>query len=289
VTITVRDVGAGVTVQDLGRSGHTDWGVGSGGAADRGSLRLANRLVGNPEGAAAFEALLGGLSLNFESSALVAVTGAPAPVLIDGRAGTLDGPQRVPAGSTLTLGAPSTFLRSYLAVRGGLATEVVLGSRSVDEASGLGRALRVGDVVPVGPAPDTPLLVDQAPVRRDAEAVLTAVLGPREDWLTDDAVRRLGASTYVVQPASNRVGTRLDGPVLERRIRRELLSEPTLRGAVEVPADGRPIVFGADHPTTCGYPVVAVLDPSAADRLAQCRPGEGVRFRLRRPSVRLAR
>ncbi|MHA3703764.1 5-oxoprolinase subunit C family protein [Jatrophihabitans sp. YIM 134969] len=287
MTLEVVEVGAGATVQDLGRTGHAAWGVGGGGAADRAGFRLAQRLVGTAEDAAAFEVLFGGFGLRTTTGAWVAVTGAPVPVAVGERVGRFDGPQWVPAGATLRLGRPSAGLRIYVAVRGGLDTEVVLGSRSVDEASGMGRAVRAGDRFEVGRAVVGPLLVDLAAVRRADPTVLTGVLGPRDEWFTAAALEAFGTSEFTVEPESDRVGVRLSGPSLDRAVRRELLSEPTIRGAVEVPADGRPIVFGADHPTTCGYPVIAVLDPESVDALAQCRPGEVVRFRVRRAVVRI--
>jgi biotin-dependent carboxylase-like uncharacterized protein len=277
------------TVQDLGRPGYAAWGIASAGAADRGGLRLANRLVGNDEDAAAFEVLLGGASFRFGEAALIAVTGAADTLLVDGAAGRCDGPQPVAAGAVVQIPPPTQRVRSYLAVRGGLDTPPLLGSRSVDEHSGLGRPLRPGDVVPIGPSATSGPSADWTP-RPSWPAGpirLTAVLGPREDWLTPDSRSRLGAGPYVVAAESDRVGTRLDGPSLERQIHDELLSEPTVRGAIEVPPNGQPIVFGADHPTTCGYPVVAVLEPDSSDLLAQCRPGQPVIFALVRPRIRL--
>lgn len=287
--ITVLATGASLTVQDLGRAGHAAWGVGSGGASDRSSLRLANRLVGNSEAAAAFEVLLGGAIFCFERPALIAVTGAATPLTIDGRAGRCDGPQSVPAGAVVALAAPDQQLRSYLAVRGGLDTPWILGSRSVDERSGLGRALRRGDALPVGeetvgwPTAE----IAPRPAWPAGPVHLHATAGPHDDWFTVNSLRRFCDGPYVVDAASDRVGVRLSGPVMQRRVSDELLSEPTLRGAVEVPPDGLPIVFGADHPTTCGYPVVAVLESFSADLIAQCRPGQSITFALTRPEIRL--
>lgn len=279
--------GPQLTVQDLGRPHMAAWGIGPGGAADRGSLRLANRLVGNEEHCAAFELLLGGATLHFADAATIAVTGAAAPFTVEDRAGRGDGAQQVASGATVRFATPSAGLRSYVAVRGGLATEPILGSRSTDESSGIGRALRPGDAIAVGRDVAGAPSVDVAPRRqwRDDDVTLTAMIGPRDDWFTDESLRRLGTSPYFVTADSNRVGVRLTGPALDRRIEDELWSEPTIRGAVEVPPDGLPIVFGADHPTTCGYPVVAVLDADSADRIAQCRPGQAVRFSLTRPRV----
>ena len=286
--VEVLSTGPQLTVQDLGRRGLAAWGIGRGGAADRGSLRLANRLVGNHEGAAAFELLLGGAALRFGTGAVVAATGAVGPFTVDRAPGRGHGPQWVPPGATIRFGTPPTGLRSYLAVRGGLATEVLVGSRSTDERSGIGRSPKTGDIVDLGSENESFPAVDSAATPRwpTGEVELRAILGPRDDWFTDASLERFAASTYAVEAASDRVGVRLSGPPLERRTDAELRSEPTIRGAIEVPGDGLPIVFGADHPTTCGYPVVAVLDSDSADRAAQCRPGQPVRFVLSRPSVR---
>ena len=283
--IEVVGTGPQASVQDLGRVGYAAWGIAEGGAADRGSLRLANRLVGNAESAAAFELLLAGATLRFGPAAVIAVTGATAPFTVEGRAGRCDGPQLVPAGAVVRFGTPAHRLRTYVAVRGGVATDLVLGSRSTDESSGLGRALRPGDVVPVGIDVVGPPLVDVAPVPGWPEGPITldGVVGPRDDWFTAESLDAFRRSDYTVAATSDRVGIRLDGPLLRRRDDgAELLSEPTIRGAIEVPPDGRPIVFSADHPSTCGYPVVAVLDPHSADLAAQCRPGQPVTFALTR-------
>jgi biotin-dependent carboxylase-like uncharacterized protein len=287
--IEIVTAGIGATVQDLGRVGYTGWGISPGGAADRGSLQLANRLVGNRDDAAAFEILLGGFAARFTTAATVAVTGAPAPVLVDRRALGSDGPTSVPAGALVRLLAPPSRLRSYLAVRGGLDTEVLLGSRSVDEASGIGRALRAGDQIAVGTDTVAPPTADLAPRAGwpSGPVVLTGTAGPHDDWFTDAALGQFAAGRYMVAPAADRIGIRLSGPALHRRHHAEVVSTATLRGAVEVPGDGQPIVFGPDHPTTCGYPVVAVLDPPSADLISQCRPGQQVTFTLRRPAIRL--
>jgi biotin-dependent carboxylase-like uncharacterized protein len=238
--------------------------------------------VGNAETAAAFELLLAGATLRFDHAAVIAVTGATCPFTVDRAPGRCDGPQSVPAGAVVRFGTPTQRLRTYVAVRGGVATELVLGSRATDERSGLGRALLAGDVVPVGTDVVGPPLVDVAPVPSwpTGPITLPGVLGPRDDWFTAESLDAFRHGQYTVQAASDRVGIRLDGPRLRRRDEAELLSEPTIRGAIEVPPDGRPIIFSADHPTTCGYPVVAVLDPHSADVAAQCRPGQSVTFAL---------
>jgi biotin-dependent carboxylase-like uncharacterized protein len=263
------------TVQDLGRAGYAHLGVPHSGAADRPSLCLANRLVGNDEAAAGLELTFGGAALRFAAAAWVAVTGAPLPV----RPGTMNAPFHVPAGAVVEFGTPSSGVRTYVAVRGGVAAEPVLGSRSTDVLSGLGPPpLSAGDRLPVGRAEGL-IAVDVAPVREpEAEPLLRIAAGPRDDWF--ETLAPLTSGTYEVTAQSNRVGVRLDGPPLRRRREGELPSEGMVTGALQVPPNGLPIVFLADHPTTGGYPVAAVLTADDVPRAAQLRPGQRVRFRL---------
>ncbi|MEV5830029.1 biotin-dependent carboxyltransferase family protein [Spirillospora sp. NPDC052242] len=269
------------TVQDLGRPGLAHLGVPRSGAADERAFRLANRLVGNPEGAAGVELTLGGAVLRFHRAAWIAVTGAVLPLSIGGRRYGTNAPCHVPSGATVEFGTPASGLRSYLAVRGGVAAEAVLGSRSTDLLSGLGPApLRAGDRIPVGPATGLdPITVDVAPVPAAPETPVLRVLpGPRDDWFAPDALRTLTSAVYRVSPDSNRVGVRLDGPALQRSRQGELGSEGMVTGSVQVPPSGLPIVFLADHPTTGGYPVIAVLAAASVPDAAQLRPGQRVRF-----------
>ena len=284
--LVVEQVGALALVQDLGRPGHGSLGVPVSGAADRRALRLANRLVGNCEGAAAIEVLLGGLALRATVASTVAVTGAPAPFTVDGRPAALYAPVQVAAGQTLALGRPAHGLRSYVAVRGGLQTERSLGSASTDLTSGLGPPpLQAGHDLRVGTSSvDVVRHSELAATHgtRHGDLVLRAILGPRDDWFAEEAVRLLGTTAWEVTHDSNRVGVRLSGPSLARTRAGELASEGVVRGAVQVPASGQPLVFFADHPTTGGYPVVAVVVDEDTDLLAQARPGDRVRFELRR-------
>jgi len=267
------------TVQDDGRPGLAFIGVSPSGAADRRSYRLANRLVGNASGAAALEVTAGGLVLRAERDLLVAVTGAACP----------DAPQNAStwlrAGNELRLRTPDRGLRSYVAVRGGLDVAPVLGSCSTDVLSGLGPApLRAGDVLDTGGAAVELPPVDVAPVppvgAAAGETVTLRVLpGPRRDWFAAGAWARLAGAGYHVTSDSNRVGVRLAGPVLERSVADELPSEGLVRGAVQVPRSGQPLVFLADHPTTGGYPVLAYVVDEDVDLVAQLRPGDAVRFR----------
>ncbi|MEP6851557.1 MAG: biotin-dependent carboxyltransferase family protein [bacterium] len=279
MSLVVLATGPLATVQDRGRPGWAAFGVSPSGAADRGALDLGNRLVGNVDHAAGIEVTLGGLQVRATTAHAVSLTGADAPATVDGRPVGTHATLRLDTGATLALGAPPWGLRTYLAVRGGVAVPPVLGSRSYDVLSGLGPApLAVGDELPIG-APLVPLPdADWAPVPMPpAEDVLAGAPGPREDWFA--APHQLFTARWQVSDDTDRVGVRLDGPALERTHSGELASEGVVRGAVQVPPSGRPVVLLADHPVTGGYPVIAVLTGPATDRLAQLRPGRTVRFR----------
>lgn len=271
------------TVQDLGRRGVAHLGVPRGGALDEPALRAGNRLVGNPEGAAGLETTLGGVALRAVGRrVVVAVTGAPAAVRVDGRPAAWGAAVAVPDGAVLEVGPATYGVRSYLAVAGGLAVAPVLGSRSADLLSGLGPApLAAGQLLPVGtagplPAEGGPAVLPGPP----AEVVLRLRPGPRADWFAPEALPLLARGRYRVAAASNRIALRTEGPALPRLRTDELPSEGVVLGAVQVPPDGRPVVFLADHPTTGGYPVIGVVPAADLPAAAQARPGTPLRFAL---------
>lgn len=269
------------TVQDLGRSGLGALGVGHSGAADAPSLRLANRLVGNPESVGVLEVTFGGLEVIAHGGLTVSLTGAPCPISVGGRGHWANGVVHVPDGAHVSLGRPLTGLRSYLAVRGGIDVPEQLGSRSSDTLAALGPSpLAAGDRLPVGrPAGDLPG-VDLAPVAAPeaGDVRLRIVDGPRADWFTGAARAALVSGAYDVTPDSNRIGMRLAGPVLARERDDELPSEGMVCGALQVPPSGQPTLFLADHPVTGGYPVIAVVLPADVPRAAQVRPGQRITF-----------
>jgi biotin-dependent carboxylase-like uncharacterized protein len=289
--LVVEAVGPLATIQDLGRPGHGALGVTTSGAADRPAYRLGNRLVGNPEDAASIEVLFGGLVVRATGPVTVAVTGAPLPLHIDDRAAPLCAPLTLRAGQLLVLGMPVTGLRSYVAIRGGIETERVFGSASTDPTSGIGPApLEVGRALAVGGTTSHPVSATDVAAPSSPHLihlVLRAIVGPRDDWFTHGALGVLAASTWTVTADSDRVGIRLEGPGIERARRGELPSEGVVRGGIQVPASGQPLIFFADHPTTGGYPVIAVVLDEDTDDPAQARPavGDRVRFFLRRPRL----
>lgn len=271
--------GALTTVQDLGRPGWAHLGVGRSGACDEPALRLANRLVGNPESAAGLETTLDGVALRFLADAYAAVTGAPGPVHLDGRPAPWGVGLGVRAGAVLDIGTANAGVRSYLAISGGIAVAETLGSRASDVLSGLGPApLGQRDELALGPPAEPPRPIGFAPFPVPGDELLVrCTLGPREDWLLPAGRAALGRTAWVVQSLSNRIALRLGGPPLALR-GGELPSEGLVLGAVQVPPSGEPLVFLADHPVTGGYPVVGVVPEPDVWRLGQARPGTRVRF-----------
>lgn len=271
------------TVQDAGRPGLAALGVGASGAADLPALNLGNRLVANEIDAAGIEVTLGGLEARAEGDILLAVTGAPCPVTVDGHPHPSHSLIEVSGGATVRLGPPVSGLRSYLCVRGGIDVPPVLGSRSTDTLSGLGPdVLSAGTVLPVGtPPPDLPIVdLAPAPTPASGEVRLRVTLGPRVDWFTEESLETLLGHPYSVTPESDRVGMRLDGPALGRCRDEELPSEGMVAGSLQVPPSGRPTLFLADHPVTGGYPVIAVVVETDLAAAAQARPGQALSFRL---------
>jgi len=281
-TMTVLRAGALTTMQDAGRFGLAHLGVPRAGALDPEAARLANRLVGNREDAAVLETTMDGVALRAETTLTVAVTGAPAAVTAAGAPASWGVAVGVGAGQRLEIGSAILGVRSYVAVAGGFAVKAVLGSRSTDILARLGPPpLSAGDVLPVG-APTTapPAIEFTVPRPVTTPVVLRLTPGPREDWFGPASLAVLMSAPYLLSELSNRVGARLVGPHVPRLFDGELESEGLVLGAVQVPPDGAPVVLLADHPTTGGYPVIAVVHPGDLGPLAQVRPGAPIRFVL---------
>ena len=274
MTLRVLATGPLTTFQDAGRPGQAASGIGRSGACDRAAYALANQLVGNPAGTAVLEVTFGGLRLLAQQDAVLATTGARCAGAFPHQS-----PTALPVGEQLRLGPPVTGLRTYVAVRGGFDIEPVLGSRSTDVLGGLGpAAVGIGDELSVGEAPPSAPGGEPAAEPVGGELQVDVLPGPRRDWFTDEAWVELIASPYTVSMQSNRVGLRLEGPRLDRIRTNELPSEPMVRGAIQVPPSGQPVLFLADHPVTGGYPVLAYVVDEHVDRCGQLRPGQTLRF-----------
>lgn len=291
-TLEILRTGPLALVEDLGRPGLAHLGVTRSGAADRRSHTLANRLVANPHDRATIEVTFGGFSARVrgggKDGVAIAVTGADTDPSVNGVPFGINSIHYAHDGEIISLGAPHTGLRSYVAVRGGIEVDPVLGSRSYDVMSAIGpRPLRAGDQLTVGDhTADFPEL-DQAPVAAIAKDLLELLVvpGPRDDWFANPDA--LVHTEWVVTNLSDRVGMRLNGPPLQLHDRdRQLPSEGATRGAIQVPPNGLPVILGPDHPVTGGYPVIGVVADEDIDKVAQIRPGQHVQMHWSRPRSR---
>ena len=265
--LRIVQVGFATTVQDRGRAGLAHLGVPTAGAVDRRTHDLMNRLVGNAPDAATIETM-GALILE-----------ALRPVVV---ARNADGSRHtLAAGERFRVDAPAGSVWAYLAVRGGFDVEPVLGSRSTDTLGHVGPApLRTDDVLNVGLDPGSELVTDHAPVGHRADGTVRVWDGPQHDWFIG------GRQTLIERPWGitsqlSRVGVRLEAGEFARTTRSEpqMSSIGLVDGAIQITPAGEPIVMLANHPTTGGYPVIAVVDPDDLSHLAQTRPGETVSFR----------
>ena len=301
-TIAVEDAGLFTTVQDLGRPGHARLGVSAAGAADATALVVANRLAGNPDGAAALEMTLKGGRFRFETEAYVALAGADMQATIDGRPLPAWSAAPVPAGATVACGMAATGARAILAVRGGIRVPPVLGSASTHVPSALGghagRALRPGDRLTVGDVPAGGPLPGARRVDPAARAALApdsfagaaaapgAVVTLRVTAAAQTAAfdapsrRLLVDGEYRVGGASDRMGLRLEGAPIPPPAGGTMLTEGMPLGAVQIPPAGQPVILFVDHQTTGGYPVIASIAAADLSSVAQLRPGARVRFEM---------
>ena len=287
--LRVRATGLLTLFQDRGRHGQAGQGVSASGAMDQAAFKTANRLVGNASHLAVLETVGGGLALQSVGENVVAVTGADAPIHITSATGQRWLAARYSAialadGDTLSMGQPTAGARCYVAVRGGYAVAPVLGSASTDTLAQVGPpAVRNGQVLPVRPCVHAVVAEAALPVQNlpaaDADVVLDVAMGPRTDWFTPEAVALLASQRWQVTSQSNRVGLRLSGAqALGRAITSELPSEGTPLGAIQVPANGQPVLFLADHPLTGGYPVIGCVAAHHLDLAGQIPVGAWIRF-----------
>ena len=263
--VVVRAIGL-VTVQDLGRPGRMHEAVPPGGALVPGRLIAANRAARNADDAPAIE-VLGQLVVRADQTLEVATDTTTARILR--------------AGDDLTIASEPRRV-AYLAVRGGIAAPLVLGGRGALLCAGLGGLVRAGQAfTTAGFAKLDPASRSTEPANatatEPASQPIRLLAGPDPDHFAPGALDLLTSADYRVLPSSDRVGTRLDGPALPRTGAPEV-SRPMVIGAIEVPRDGKPIVLGPEHPTTGGYPIIAVVATADLGRLFSIRLGGMVRF-----------
>ena len=297
MALKVVEPGLLTTVQDLGRRGYERFGVPVAGAMDGYALRAANGLVGNPWDAAGLEITIVGPKLQATQNCLVAVTGGDLGLRVKGRKMPLWTALYVRRGWTISFEGRQRGCRAYLAVAGGIAVPPIMGSRATYLRGGFGgyqgRALRGGDVLPVGEPACS--LLDRAgqqlpegvrPHYSDAPT-LEVILGPQDDCFAEEGIATFLSGEYAVDPISDRMGYRLEGPVVAHKTSADIVSDGIVLGAVQVPANGQPIVMMADRQTTGGYTKIATVVCADIPLLAQCLPGRS-RMRFRATTVQAA-
>lgn len=273
--------GALTTVQDLGRWGWQSSGVQVAGPMDAYSHRLANRLAGNGDAAAALEVTLTGPVLRVHGGMTCAVAGADFVVEVDGREVEASAALDVPDGATLRLGVRRAGARTTLAVRGGFDVPAAFGSRATCVVGRMGpfggRAVRAGDILAVAERPRVTRPVGRPLVLPRGGARLRVMMGPDERF-DGETLRRLLEARFVVSPQSDRMGYRLGGETLPRASRAEMLPSPTPMGTIQVTPSGQPILLMADRPTTGGYPRIATVITADLPFAGQLSAGEWIEF-----------
>lgn len=282
--LTIEDCAPGATVQDLGRPGYQRYGVSGSGAMDGFAHRIANALVGNPEGAATVEFVFRGGRYTVDRPALVAVTGGDFEVKLEGRPIGAWRSVALAPGEELSVGPAPDTVYGYLAVAGGIAVAPVFGSRSTQTRSHLGglegRALRPGDRLPLGedPGGGVARLLPE-PGRGYPHGAIRVVPGPQDDYFSEAGWATFLNEAYTVTAHRDRMGMTLDGPAIEHARGFNIISDGILCGSIQVPGSGVPIILLADRQTTGGYPKIATVATADLPRLAQTASGATVRFR----------
>ena len=283
-SITFSQASGFITLQDQGRIGFANIAVPTSGAFDQSAHHLGNRLVGNFPGACSIESLRGTFKFSTDTDLVISVTGAAASVQINGREHEMSRAVYVAANSTVAVKPGSVGLRTYIAIRGSISGDSVMGSNSYDELSQIGTPpIQAGDQFSISNQVAGSISGDYFPnfaVSGQAEIQLEAKPAPR--WSGFSNGQTLFETEYQVTESSNRVGMRLSGPELIWNSKERLASEGVITGAIQIPVDGMPLIFGPDHPTTGGYPVIAVVSRHSLNLLAQSEPGTKVRFRKAR-------
>jgi len=290
MSAVVRVLKAGMltTIQDLGRWGFQAEGVPVSGPMDPLAHRTANALVGNPRTAATLEVTLLGPELEVGDDREVAIAGAEFDVTLDNRSVDPNGAFSAPAGSRLRFGLRRRGARAYVAFAGGIATPTTLGSRATHLLGAMGgmggRALRAGDVIPLGTvARRSSARQRDSGVRRrlpSSPARIRVMAGPQEDYFAADALAVLQSGPYVITNTSDRMGFRLDGPSIKHARGADIISDATPLGVLQVPASGQPILLMADRQTAGGYPKLATVISADIPIAGQLGPGDAIAFEV---------
>ncbi len=284
--ITILNPGLLTTVQDGGRIGYQAFGVSASGVMDPRAMNIANILVGNDDNEAVLECTMMGPQIRFDVSNVIAVTGGDLGASVDGQPIPTYRAVKVQAGQTLRFTGLRGGCRAFIAFAGGLDIPLVMGSRSTymkAKIGGLeGRKLQKDDVIGFRDPKETIHNFDIRGFTPEfvprKEYTLRVILGPQDDMFTEEGVKTFLTETYTVTPEFDRMGCRLDGPVIQHKESGDIISDGIAFGAVQVPSAGKPIIMLADRQTTGGYTKIANVITADFRLLAQMKAGDKVRF-----------
>ncbi|NIS61705.1 MAG: 5-oxoprolinase/urea amidolyase family protein [Proteobacteria bacterium] len=284
-TLEILHGGTFTTIQDLGRKGYQRFGMPTAGAMDTTSLRMANRLVQNDEGQACLEITLIGLRLLVLRDIMIAITGGDLMPRVNGSPLPLWQTVSIPRDSEISFTGVRNGIRSYLAVAGGIQVPEIMGSKSTYIRGGIGglegKALTKGDRLRIGPQslrlPLCKLKEELIPCY-GREWKTRVIMGPQDDYFSKKGIETFISSEYTITPESDRMGYRLEGPVIEQQRGADIISDATCLGSIQVPGQGLPIILFADRQTTGGYPKIATAISVDIYDLGQAKPGDKIRF-----------
>lgn len=277
--------GALTTVQDGGRHGFQEYGITTSGVMDRQAYRKANYLAGNPGGEAVLETVLFGGAMEFTKDTVIAVTGADMEPKRGKERLPMNRPILMREGDILNLGTAKNGCRTYIAFGGGIDVPLVMGSRSTNlkcRVGGIeGRPLKAGDIFETGQAAAGYEEIKDRAVKAaiySDEITVRVIGGPQEEYFTENGRKTFYGNVYTISDQSDRMGYRMKGPAVESSNGTDIISDGIPLGAVQIPADGEPIVLLADRQTTGGYAKIAVVCSFDIPLLVQGKPGDRVRF-----------
>ena len=275
------------TIQDMGRYGYQETGMAVSGVMDTRSASLANILVGNDENEGVLEVTMMGPTIGFTANNIIAVTGGDLGVKLDGRELPRYQAVCINAGQTLSFTAPKSGARAYIAFAGGLDVPVVMGSKSTNLKSKIGgfngRKLEKGDEIGfAAPKTSLPNMAARKLAIPDFSAKsheIRVVLGPQDDHFPQSSIDTFFNSEYAISNEYDRMGCRMQGPVIKHKVGGDIITDGISFGAVQVPSHGNPIVMMADHQTTGGYTKIGNVISVDLPILAQCMPGHKIHFK----------
>lgn len=283
-TIEIINPGPLTTVQDIGRIGYLSYGIGKTGVMDQDAYKTANMLVENKNNEAVLEATLLGPSILFHETTIFAITGADMNPMLDNQPVSMYETLKAQKGQTLTLQFAQNGCRTYIAFAGGIDVPVVMGSRSTNLKCNIGghegRALAPGDILPIGKKENLEKIkiTKATPQTYPSIKKIRVILGPQDDYFTEEGLNTFLTATYTVSPASDRMGYRLEGEAIASINGTDIVSDGITFGSIQIPPNGKPIILMADRQTTGGYAKIATVYSEDLPLIAQSKVGEKIQF-----------